>query len=166
MRKLFWVRLLGITLVGFGAFTMLLAQTNLTTGRRYGPIVGAVVNIGSGTSIGSTELCSTGNCTVGTYRVNVYVDITTACGTTGTYLVNLIYTDDQGSKTVPVNLSGTGSVPATGILTTTSTANFGQEAFILRSTGAANISYSTTAVACGTAGPMVGKLYMSVEPVQ
>jgi hypothetical protein len=36
----------------------------------------------------------------------------------------------------------------------------------LRSTGAAAIQYSTTAVACGTAGPMVGKLYMSTEAVQ
>lgn len=125
----------------------------------------ATVTIGSGTSVGSTSLCSTTFCPVGTYRVNVYVDITTACGTTGTYVVNLIYTDDQGSKTVPVNLEGTGSVPATGVLTTTSTANFGYDSFILRSTGGASINYSTTAVACGTAGPMVGKLYMSVEPV-
>lgn len=123
--------------------------------------------IGSGTSIGSTQLCSTTNCPVGTYRVNVYIDITTPCGTTGTYLVNLIYTDDTGaSKTVPVNIQGTGAAPATGILTTTSTANFGQASQILRSTGAASINYSTTAVACGTAGPMVGKLYLSVEPVQ
>jgi hypothetical protein len=126
----------------------------------------ASVTIGSGTSIGSTSLCSTANCPVGTYDVNVYVDITTACGTTGTYLVNLIYTDDQGSKTVPVNIQGTGAVPATGILTTTSTANFGQGSQILRSTGAASINYSTTATACGTAGPMVGKLYLSVVPRQ
>lgn len=124
------------------------------------------VTTGSGTSIGSTSLCSTAICTVGTYRVNVYIDITTACGTTGTYIVNLIYTDDQGSKTVPMNIAGTGAVPATGILTTTSTANFGQETQIIRSTGAASINYSTTATACGTAGPMVGKLYLSVEPLQ
>lgn len=126
----------------------------------------ATVTIGSGSSIGSTSLCSTAICLVGTYRVNVYVDLTTPCGTTGTYVVNLIYTDDQGSKTVPVNLTGTGAVPATGVLTTTSTANFGYDSFILRSTGAASINYSTTAAACGTAGPMVGKLYLSVEPVQ
>lgn len=126
----------------------------------------ATVTTGSGTSIGSTSLCSTTFCPVGTYRVNAYTDITTACGTTGTYVVNLIFTDDQGSKTVPMNLSGTGSVPATGVLTTTSTANFGYDAFILRSTGGASINYSTTAVACGTAGPMVGKLYLSVEPIQ
>lgn len=125
----------------------------------------ATVTTGSGTSIGSTSLCSTTFCPAGLYRVNVYIDITTACGTTGTYVVNLIYTDDQGSKTVPVNLEGTGSVPATGVITTTSTANFGYDAFVLRSTGAASINYSTTAVACGTAGPMVGKLYLSVEPL-
>lgn len=125
----------------------------------------ATVTTGSGTSVGSTSLCSTALCPVGTYRVNVYIDITTACGTSGTYIVNLIYTDDQGSKTIPVNLEGTGSVPATGVLTTTSTANFGYQAVILRSTGGASINYSTTATACGTAGPMVGKLYLSVEPV-
>lgn len=126
----------------------------------------AGTTIGSGTSIGSTSLCSTLNCPVGTYRVNVYVDITTACGATGTYVVNLIYTDDQGSKTVPVNISGTGAVPATGVLTLSSTANFGQVSQILRSTGAASINYSTTAGACGAGGPAVGKLYLSVEPVQ
>lgn len=126
----------------------------------------ATVTIGSGTSIGSTSLCSTALCLVGTYRVNVYVDITTACGTTGSYTVNLIYTDDQGAKTIPVNINGTGAVPATGVLTTTSTSNYGENAQIIRSTGAASINYSTTAVACGTAGPMVGKLYLSVEPVQ
>ena len=126
----------------------------------------ATVTIGSGTSIGSTQLCSTANCPAGTYRVNVYEDITTACGTSGTYVVNLIYTDDQGSKTIPVNINGTGAVPSTGVLTTTSTANFGENAQIIRSTGAASINYSTTAVACGTAGPMVGKLYLSVENVQ
>lgn len=126
----------------------------------------ATVVIGSGTSIGSTSLCSTTVCPAGTYRINVYVDITTACGTTGTYTVNLIYTDDQGSKTSVVNLNGTGSVPATGLLTTTSTSNFGQESQIIRSTGAASINYSTTAVACGTGGPMVGNLYLSTEQVQ
>jgi hypothetical protein len=127
----------------------------------------AAPTIGSGASIGSTSLCSTGVCPAGTYRVNTTLDITTACGTSGTYIVNLIYTDDTGTpKTVPVNIQGTGAVPATGVLTTTSTANFGQASQILRSSGAASINYSTTAVACGSAGPMVGKLYLSVEPVQ
>jgi hypothetical protein len=125
----------------------------------------ATVTIGSGTSIGSTSLCSTAICTVGMYAVHAYLDITTACGTTGTYLVSLIYTDDQGSKTIPINLSGTGAVPATGVVTTTSTANFGENAQVIRSTGAASINYSTTAVACGTAGPMVGKLYLSAVPI-
>lgn len=124
----------------------------------------AVVTIGSGTSIGSTSLCSTALCLVGTYRVNVYLDITTACGTSGTYSVSLVYTDDTASKTIVVPLQGTGA--AAGVVTTTSTNNFGQAAFILRSTGAASINYLTTAVACGSAGPMVGKLYLSTEPVQ
>jgi hypothetical protein len=53
------------------------------------------------------------------------------------------------------------------LVTTTSTSNFGENAQVVRTTGAANnalgsINYSTTAVACGTAGPMVGNLYLSV----
>lgn len=125
-----------------------------------------IVTIGSGTSIGSTSFCSTANCPVGTYVVNGYIDITTACGTSGTYLVNLIYTDDQGLKTEPLHISGTGAVASTGVLTTTSTSNLGENAQVIRSTGATSINYSTTATACGTAGPMVGKLYLSVGPVQ
>lgn len=124
----------------------------------------ATVTTGSGASVGSTTLCSSTNCPAGTYVVHTYIDITTACGTTGTYTVNLIYTDDQGAKTIPVNLNGTGAVPATGVLTTTSTANFGESSQVIRLTSG-NLNYSTTAVACGTAGPMVGKLYMAAVPV-
>jgi len=124
----------------------------------------ATVTTGSGTSIGSTTLCSSANCPAGTYVVHVYIDITTACGTTGTYLVNLIYTDDQGAKTSLVNINGTGAVPATGVLTTTSTANYGENSQVLRLTSG-NLNYSTTATACGSAGPMVGKLYMAAVPV-
>ena len=126
----------------------------------------ATVTTGSGTSIGSTSLCSTANCPAGTYRLNAYIDITTACGTSGTYTVSVVYTDDQGSKTFVLPLTGTGSVPATGVLTTTSTSNWGEASIVLRSTGAASINYLTTATACGSAGPMVGKLYLSVEAVQ
>lgn len=126
----------------------------------------ATVTTGSGTSIGSTSLCSTANCPAGTYQLNAYIDITTACGTSGTYTVSVVYTDDQGSKTFVLPLTGTGSVPATGVLTTTSTSNWGEASIVLRSTGAASINYLTTATACGSAGPMVGKLYLSVEAVQ
>ena len=124
------------------------------------------VATGSGTSIGSTSLCSSANCPAGTYQVNAYLDITTACATTGSYIVDLIYTDDTGSKTVPINIQGTGTTPTTGSLALASTANFGQAVQVIRSTGAASINYSTTAGACGSGGPMVGKLYLSVEPVQ
>lgn len=124
----------------------------------------ATVTTGSGSSIGSTQLCSAANCPAGTYVVHVYTDITTPCGTTGTYIVNLIYTDDQGAKTIPVNINGTGSVPATGILTTTSASNFGENSQVIRLTSG-TINYSTTATACGTAGPMVGKLYLAAVPV-
>jgi hypothetical protein len=124
----------------------------------------ATVTTGSGTSIGSTTLCTSANCPAGTYVVHVYTDITTACGTSGTYIINLIYTDDQGAKTIPVNINGTGTVPATGTLTTTSTSNYGENSQVIRLTSG-NLNYSTTAVACGTAGPMVGKLYLAAVPV-
>jgi hypothetical protein len=145
--------------------TLPLVQLHIGGGGN-GPIASTTVVTGSGTSVGSTSLCSTTICPAGTYRVNVYIDITTACGTTGSYTVNLIYTDDQGSKTIPVNINGSGAVPSTGVLTTTSTANYGENAQIVRSTGAASINYSTTAAPCGTGGPMVGNLYLSVEKVQ
>lgn len=122
------------------------------------------ITIGSGTSIGSTTLCAAADCPAGTYVIPTYIDITTACGTSGTYIVNLIYTDDQGAKTIVVNINGTGSVPATGTLTTTSTANYGENSQVIHVTSG-NINYSTTAAACGTAGPMVGKLYMVANRV-
>lgn len=150
-----------------GAFTTYNAVATTGVGMSAVYAAPSVITIGSGTSIGNTSLCSTTLCPAGTYTVHAYLDITTACGTTGTYSVNLLWTDDQGAKTAVINFNGTGSVPATGLVTTTSTANFGQEAQIIRTTGAANnalgsINYSTTAAACGTGGPMVGNLYLSV----
>jgi hypothetical protein len=124
------------------------------------------VSWSTATSIGSTSLCSTANCPSGVYRVNAYIDVTTVCTTTGSYIINLIFTDDQGSKTVPINLSGTGVTPSTGALVPISLADFGQDAFILRSTGGASINYSTTAAACGSGGPGLGTFYLSVEPIQ
>lgn len=131
------------------------------------------VTISSATSVGSTSLCSTGNCPAGTYKISAYIDVTTACTTTGSYFVSVIYTDDQGSKTIVLPLAGTGTTltflgPAafTSSLALSSTANFAQGDFTLRSTGAASINYSTTAGACGTGGPAAGKLYLSVYPVQ
>jgi len=56
------------------------------------------------------------------------------------------------------------------VLTTTSTANWGEAVYIVRTTGAAtsslgSINYGTTATACGSAGPMVGNMYLTVEPL-
>lgn len=131
------------------------------------------VTIGSGTSIGSTSLCSTANCPAGTYQINGYLDVTTACSTTGGYFVSITYTDDAGSKTVVMPLIGTGVtaslLTATGIsssLALSSTSNFAQGDLFVRSTGASAITYTTTASACATGGPAVGKLFLSVVPVQ
>lgn len=131
------------------------------------------VTISSATSVSSTSLCSTTNCPAGTYQINGYLDVTTACTTTGGYFVSIIYTDDAGSKTVVMPLIGTGVtaslLTATGIsssLALSSTSNFAQGDLFIRSTGAASINYSTTASACATGGPAAGKLYLSVVPVQ
>lgn len=131
------------------------------------------VTISSATSISSTSLCSTANCPVGTYQINGYLDVTTACTTTGGYFVSIIYTDDAGSKTVVMPLIGTGVtaslLTSTGIsssLALSSTSNFAQGDLFIRSTGAVSINYSTTASACATGGPAAGKLYLSVVPVQ
>jgi hypothetical protein len=125
------------------------------------------VSWSTATSLGSTSLCSTALCPAGTYRISAYIDVTTACTTTGSYLINIIYTDDTTvSKTTLIPLEGTGSTFATGVLVPVSTTDYGQATFILRSTGAASINYSTTAAACGSGGPGVGKLYLTVEPIQ
>jgi hypothetical protein len=122
------------------------------------------VTIGSGTSISSTSVCSTTSCPAGFYLVNVAVEITTACTTTGTYQVNLIYTDDTTvSKTVTFPLNGSGVTSS--VLALSATTNFGEGSFVLRSKGTASINYSTTAGACGTGGPMVGKMSITVLPL-
>jgi len=132
----------------------------------------ATVGISTATSVGSTSLCSTALCPAGTYLVTAYIDVTTACTTTGTYFVNLIYTDDTTvSKTTVMPLFGTGVTTTTGPIAATSlamaaTTNYATGSFILRSTGAASINYSTTAGACGSGGPGLGKLYLAVVPVQ
>jgi hypothetical protein len=133
----------------------------------------AVVSWSTATTIGSTSLCSSANCPVGTYRVSAYIDVTTACTTTGSYVVNLIWTDDTTvSKTSIMPLVGLGVTPTfgptaiTATLVPTSTTDFGTGSFILRSTGTTSINYSTTAGACATGGPGVGKLYFTIEPIQ
>jgi hypothetical protein len=125
------------------------------------------VSWSTATSVGSTVLCSSANCPVGTYRISAHIDVTTACTTTGSYLVNVIYTDDTTvSKTEFIPLNGVGTTFSTGVLVPISTTDFGQGTFILHSTGATSINYSTTASACGSGGPGVGKLYLTVEPIQ
>lgn len=132
------------------------------------------ISTSTATSVGSTSLCSTVLCPAGTYVIHAYIDVTTACTTTGTYLVSIIYTDDTTvSKTIVMPLIGTG-VTATLLgpsansssLSEAATTNFGQGTFVLRSTGAASINYSTTAGACGSGGPGLGKLYLSAVPLQ
>jgi hypothetical protein len=134
----------------------------------------ATVSWSTATSVGSTSLCSTTFCPAGTYRISGYIDVTTACTTTGSYVVNLIYTDDTTvSKTVVIPFQGLGFTTTFGpsavssTLVPVSTTDYGAIVpFTIRSTGGASINYSTTAGACGTGGPGVGKLYLIAEPIQ
>ena len=132
----------------------------------------AAVTIGSGSSISATSLCSTTTCPAGDYDVSAFIEITTACTTTGSYIVWLGWTDDATAKTgsstttfIPIN--GLGVTQSTGALALASTSNYGQGHHVIHSTGAAtgglgSINFGTTATACGTGGPMVGKLFLDV----
>jgi hypothetical protein len=138
----------------------------LQIGKGTGIMVANIAILISAASIGNTNLCGVTPCPVGTYRVNAYVDITTACTTGGagsTYAVNVSYTDDGGSKNAPLNLLGTGVTG--GAVSMLSTANFGEATQTLRSAGTAAIQYNTTSGGCGT-GVMVGNLYLSLDRVQ
>jgi hypothetical protein len=130
---------------------------------------------GAAGSIAATLLCSTTNCPAGTYRVSIYIDMTTACGTSGTVIPWVGYTDDNGARagssaTTFFPINGIGSAPATGTLTTTTATNFAQGTYTLRTTGAAtgglgSINYGTTQTVCGSGGPMAGKMYLTVERI-
>ena len=136
------------------------------------PATPSAVTLGSGTSLSAASLCTTAVCTAGTYQVNVFIDVTTACATTGTYIVWLGWTDDQGAKTGSstttfIPIQGTGATVASGSLALASTNNYGQGTFTLRTTGAAtgglgSINFGTTSTACGSGGPAVGKIYLTV----
>lgn len=171
-----------------GSQTMTLAKTiasynGLATAGNGVPSVQAaptVVTIGSGTSIGATSLCSTTLCPAGDYEINVFIDVTTACTTTGGYIVWFGWTDDQGAKTgssttTYLSGGGLGVTPSTASagasLALASTNNFMTGKFYLHTTGAAtgglgSINYGTTATACGTGGPAVGKMYLTVVRVR
>jgi hypothetical protein len=137
----------------------------------------AVITIGSGTSISATSLCSTTNCPAGEYLVHASIAITTGCTTTGSYIVWLGFTDDGGAKTgsstttfIPFPVNGSG-VTTVGTLVPLATTNYANGTFFLHTTGAAtsalgSINYGTTATACGSGGPMVGKLYLDVTRVR
>ena len=90
------------------------------------------VTTSSATSVKSTSLCSTTNCPAGTYQVTAYLDVTTACSTTCTYSVSIIYTDDAASKTIVMPLQGTvetttyGPTAITSSLALAATTNFAQ----------------------------------------
>jgi hypothetical protein len=139
------------------------------------------ISISTATSIGSTQLCSTTQCPAGRYRIDVYIDVTTICTTTGSYIPWLGYTDDAGAKTGSSTTTyfagggGLGVTPATNAagltLVPLSTTDFLSASYILSTTGAAtnsqgSINYGTTASACGSGGPGLGKMYFDVTRLQ
>jgi len=144
-----------------------------TTGNGVSSVVASsgAVTIGSGANISATSLCSTTQCPSGRYDVKVYIDVTTACGTTGGYIPWLGYTDDQGAKSgsstttfFPAN--GNGVTPSSGSLALASTANWLSGDYFLNSTGATAINYGATATACGSGGPAAGKMYLDVIKIE
>jgi hypothetical protein len=118
------------------------------------PVSPGNVAVSSAASIGAQTLCGIPNqCPAGLYRFTANFTWPTKCSTTGTYSLNLSYTDDVGLQNPQeINISNLSS-PGNNVYTT----------FILRSTGATAIQYSTTATACGTGGPALGNLYMTIE---
>jgi hypothetical protein len=129
-----------------------------------------VISFVASQTVGATSLCSTTFCPAGTYVIDIFVDVTTACTSTGTLVPWVGWTDDAGAKgavgtTFFGNGFGTGFVATTGTLTVTSTTDYMQGSYIVRSTGAAAINYGYTSSACGS-GSLAGKMYLSVYPVQ
>lgn len=128
------------------------------------------VTIGSGGGIGVTQLCSTTICPAGLYEVKAYILITTACTTGGTYTVWINYTDSGGAKSSNTNLiplNGISGPLASATLVPTA-GTYASGTVLVQTTGAANqalgsINYGTTAGACSTGGPMVGKLFLAVS---
>jgi hypothetical protein len=125
---------------------------------------GTVTAFSAGQSPGTVSFCSTTACPVGIYKYSVYIEITTACTTSGTLSMTYSYTDDGGSKnTVTMPLTGTGVTA--NVLTTTATGNFAYGGVTLRSMGANPIQSAYVTSACGS-GTLAGNLYQTAERIQ
>jgi hypothetical protein len=104
-------------------------------------------------AIGTATLCNTTNCPSGTYLITALVQGTVSCATgSSTVQVILSYTDDVGAKassTVPL-ASLAGNFATTSSL---ATGTLGQGNYIVRTTGAQPIQYTTSYTSCSTGGP-------------
>lgn len=127
------------------------------------------VTIGTGTSLAPASLCATAQCPSGIYEIQSYILITTPCTTGGSYSTYINFNDSGGTKSATTQLIAyngiNGPLASSAVVPTAGT--YGSGTFILQTTGTANqalgsINYGTTAVACGTGGPMVGKLFLIV----
>jgi hypothetical protein len=139
------------------------------------------VPICSESSIPATSVCSIVQCPAGRYRVEIYIEITAACRSGGTYVPWLSYTDEAGAKkgspttTYFAVAGGLGVTPATSnagaSLALTSTSNFLTGTYVLSTIGVASdglgsINYGTTARACRSGGPMHGVMFFDVTRLE
>ncbi len=122
-----------------------------TAGIGLAPVYGTVSSTGLTSAVGSTTLCASATCGAGEYEVNYYLDSTLPCTTAGSASASLTigWTDETSAKTLQVPLSGAG-VSGGNSIALGNTANFGNGAITLWSTGSANVTYSTSYTGCTT----------------
>lgn len=141
----------GITMTGDTGLVTKYA-TLTTAGMGVPPVYATSSLTAQVASIGSTNLqCGGAICPAGQYRLYSYIASTVSCGTPGPAAIqlNLTWTDDAGLKSnqvIPLDDNNATTLSATLALGTTTGYAQGHQTFW--STGAANISYSTTYTAC------------------
>jgi hypothetical protein len=146
----------------------------------------AQVAISSATSIAAAQLCPVaapagaivnGGCYPGRYRIDVSIELTAACTTTGTYIPWFAWTDSDGnvragsSTTTYMSGGGLGVTPATSTtgatLDLSALTHYFSGSLVIDVSGQAtgglgSINYGTTATACGTGGPATGTMFIDV----
>jgi hypothetical protein len=106
---------------------------------------------GQKAAIPPTNLCAKSACGPGLYRVNYYMDSTTACSSSegAAAVMTIGWKDETGARSIRVPLSGTG-VSGGNSLALGGISNFGGGSISLWSVGNAPITYSTAYTPCAT----------------
>ncbi len=117
------------------------------------------------TAISSAGLCASTACGSGQYRIDYYVDSTTACPSAGgaSAALAIAWKDETGARTLRVPLSGSG-ISGGNTLSLGTTANFGGGDLSVWSAGG-GITYSTSYTGCASGGASYA-LRIAVEKVQ